>query len=145
MPSANYRHDVQTSASATQAWAALQDPNTWGSLAGVEQIRNAKHDDAGDLLSYDFTALAAAKSYDGKATTVVSDAPYSMAVKISSSEMDGRISIEIIEEDGTTRGTVSLSLEAKGFLSSMFFTIIKQVVGAAFPQQAENLAGRFEA
>jgi len=144
MPSASFRHDVYTSASATQAWTALQDPNTWGSLAGVSEIRNAKHDHAGDLLSYDFTALAAAKTYDGKATTVVSDAPNSMAVKIVSSEMDGRISIEIIEEADATRGTVSLSLEAKGFLSSMFFTIIKQVVGGAFPQQAESLADRFE-
>lgn len=144
MPSASFRHDVHTTASAAQAWTALQDPDTWGSLAGVSEIRNAKHDHAGDLVSYDFTASAAAKTYDGTATTVVSDAPLSMAVEIVSSEMDGRISIEIIEETKSTRGTVTLSLETKGFLSSMFFTIIKQVVGAAFPQQAENLADRFE-
>lgn len=143
MPSADYRHSLVSPASIGDAWAALQDPMTWGTLAGVTSISNAKHDTGGDLVSYDFVALAAAKSYKGKAQIVTSERPHSMAVRINSIEMDGRIGVELAEHDSGVRADVTLKLEAKGFLSNMFFLAIKTVVGASFPEQAEHLADRF--
>lgn len=143
MPSARFTHEVHTAASPETAWRVLQEPETWGSLGGVTDIRDAKYADDGDLLSYSFSAMAAAKSYDGRATTVVSEAPQTMAIKIASIEMTGRIAINLEAVETGTKGTVSLTLEPKGFLSSMFFTAIKVAVGTGFPQQAEALAERF--
>lgn len=144
MPNARFHHHTTAPANIETAWTILQDPATWGLLAGVESITNVTRTTTGDLASYEFIAKAGGRAYPGLAHTVTSDRPAEMAVRIQSREMDGLIATSLsADDDHEVAVAVTLELETKGILSGMFFSVISGVVGAGFPGQVEAIATRF--
>ncbi len=143
MPNARFHHHATASSDIDTAWTILQDPTTWGSLAGVEKITNVARNESGDLASYEFVARAGGRAYPGVAHTTTSRRPNEMTVRIQSREMDGAIAATLSDlPKGRVEIEVMLELETKGLLSSMFFSIISGVVGSGFPEQVEAIASR---
>jgi carbon monoxide dehydrogenase subunit G len=141
-----FTHSATVNASAEHAWEVLQDPQTWGTIAGVERVYDARHTPDGVLRSYRFTVKAAGKSYEGIATTHDADRPSLMAVTIDTPEVMGTITVELTPSNpGGTDMTASLKMKPRGVLSVLVFPVIAMAVGSGFPRQIEEIAARMDA
>jgi uncharacterized membrane-anchored protein len=56
MPSATFSHSVDVDATPEQAWAALQDPQTWSKIGPVSDVTNPSYHDDGTLAGFDWVA-----------------------------------------------------------------------------------------
>ncbi len=140
-----FTHSVSVDTSLESAWQVLQQPETWGTIAGVERVYDAHHSPDGVLRSYRFTVKAAGKTYEGTAKTLQADAPTLMAVTIDTSEVIGTITVELAPSNpGGVDMTASLKMKARGMLSMLVFPVIAAAVGSGFPRQIEDIAARME-
>ena len=141
-----FTHTVHVAAPPERAWAVLQEPETWGGIAGVEKVFDASHSPDGTLRSYRFLAEAGPKPYEGSAQTVEADAPTLMVVTVDTAEIEGTITTELQPSNphGTDM-TVSLKIRARGILSTMFLPIVSKAIGSGFSRQIDDIARRIEA
>ena len=61
---------------------------------------------------------------------------------LDAGEMTGSINTELDGDDEATELVVTLGIEAKGLLSSMFFGVIRDAVGRGLPAQVDEFATR---
>lgn len=140
-----FTHSVKVDTDLEHAWTVLQDPETWGLIAGVERVYDAHHSPDGTLRDYKFTVLTAGRTYEGQARTHNADRPSLMAVTIDTSEVIGTISVELGPSNpGGTDMTASLKMQPKGLLSAVVFPIISRAVGNGFAGQIDAIAARME-
>lgn len=144
MPSETFEHAVSIDASRATAWAHLQEAETWEALAGIDRVHNVVHNDEGQLISYEFDAIAGGKRYPGVATVTERVNPDRMVLRIDSSEIDGNISTTLAD-DHPLELRVRLQLRSKGLLSTMFFPVVAASVGNGFPRQVDEFAARVSA
>jgi len=141
-----FTHSVKVDADPAHAWTVLQDPETWGVIAGVERVYDAHHSPSGTLLDYKFTVAAAGRTYEGQARTHDADEPTLMTVTIDTSEVLGTITVELNPSNpGGIDMTASLKMQPKGLLSVVVFPIITRAVGGGFAEQIEAIGARMEA
>ena len=140
-----FTHTVHLSTPPERAWAVLQEPETWGGIAGVQQVFDAEHNRDGTLRSYRFLAEAGRKPYEGSARTIESDAPALMIVKVDAAEIEGTITTELAPSNPHgTEMTVSLRVRPTGILAIMFFSIVSEAIGSGFSRQIDEIAERIE-
>lgn len=140
-----FTHTVHLSTPPERAWAILQEPETWGGIAGVQQVFDAEHNPDGTLRSYRFLAEAGRKPYEGSARTIESDAPARMIVKVDAAEIEGTITTELAPSNPHgTEMTVSLRVRPTGILAIMFFSIVSKAIGSGFSRQIDEIAERIE-
>jgi carbon monoxide dehydrogenase subunit G len=140
-----FTHSVKVHAAPDHAWDVLQDPETWGLIAGVKRVYDARHFPNGTLRDYHFTVMAAGRAYEGTARTQEADEPSLMAVTIDTSEVMGTITVELGPGNpGGTDLTASLKMQPRGLLSALVFPIIARAVGSGFAEQIEGIATRME-
>ncbi len=144
MPSERFEHRVSISADRETAWSHLQEAATWEALAGIDQVHDVVHDAGGQLVSYEFVALAGGKRYPGVATVVERERPTRMVLTIDSTEITGSITTDL-HEDSPLELVVALELRSKGLLSTMFFPVVTASVGNGFPTQVNEFAARVSA
>ncbi len=140
-----FTHTVVVASTLERAWAVLQEPETWGEIAGVQEVYDATHHPDGTLHGYRFVAEAGRRLYEGRAETVEADAPSLMVVVVDTPEVEGTITTEL--RDSNPHGiemTVSLKLRARGILASVFFPVVVRAVGSGFAGQVEAIALRME-
>jgi carbon monoxide dehydrogenase subunit G len=141
-----FTHSVKVDAPIDHAWEVLQDPETWGMIAGVERVYDSQHSPDGTLRGYRFTVNAAGKRYEGTASTHNADKPAFMAVTIDTSEVAGTITVELAPSNpGGTDLTASLKMRAKGMLSMVVFPVIARAVGSGFADQIDGIATKIAA
>lgn len=146
MASAQFSHTVSSRAlSLDEAWAGLQDPATWATIAGVSEVTNPNFDEAGNLNGYLFTAVVANKEYAGKAEVRLSSRPTDMVVYISTSEISGHISANLKPGGGGVSVTVGLDLQTRGLLSGMMFPLITGAIRSGLPDQVQQFASHLAA
>jgi len=140
-----FTHTVHVNAFPERAWAILQEPETWGAIAGVQRIYDATHHPDGTLRSYRFLAEAGMKPYEGSARTIEADEPSLMVVTVDTAEIEGTITTELQPSNphGTDM-TVSLRIRARGILSTLFLPIVSKAIGSGFPRQIDDIARRIE-
>ncbi len=144
MPTEKFEHSVSIDSDRATAWAHLQEAKTWEALAGIDRVHNVVHDIDGQLVSYEFDAIAGGKRYPGVATVKERAAPDRMVLVIESSEIDGSISTSLAD-DHPLQLKVALTLRSKGLLSTMFFPVVAASVGNGFPRQVDEFAARVSA
>jgi len=124
---------------AAEAWRALQDPQTWAAIAGVDQINDVGYAADGSLAGYAFKVTVGIHTIRGSAKTVEAVAPRLMRLAISSAELTGWVQAAIGETfAGSPELTVSLSMRPRGLLATMFYPIIVQTAGSEFPGQVRR-------
>lgn len=140
-----FTHTVHLNALPERAWAILQEPETWGAIAGVQRIYDATYHPDGTLRSYRFLAVAGMKPYEGSARTIEADKPSLMVVTVDTAEIEGTITTELQPSNphGTDM-TVSLRIRARGILSTMFLPIVSKAIGSGFPRQIDDIGRRIE-
>jgi carbon monoxide dehydrogenase subunit G len=146
VPPDRFTHTVHIDALPERAWAILQEPETWGEIAGVQRIYDASHHPDGTLRGYRFLAEAGMKPYEGSARTIEADQPSLMVVTVDTAEIEGTITTELrpTNPHGTDM-TVSLKIRARGLLSTMFLPVVSKAIGSGFSRQIDNIARRIEA
>ncbi len=139
MPAATFTHAVDSSSSTADAWAALQNPDTWCAIGPVASVSDPVHDGDGVLTSFKWVADLGGKSYPGIATTTSYQAPEQYELTMDTSEIAGDVVATIDPSEAGRIVTVTITFRTKGMLSAMFFPAIKQALASGFPQQVEDL------
>lgn len=138
MPGRNFSHHSISPVSVEQAWGALQKPETWGRIGGVNRIENATFDHEGNLTGYRFVVDIAGTAYRGTALRGQWDPPHRMAMAIDSEQLTGQINVEISSVPSGTEVTVEMAMEPAGFFGSMLFPVLTNAVAKGFPEAVER-------
>lgn len=146
MPSQTFAHTAVTAASIEQAWGALQQPETWEAIGGIERVSDPRRAPDGRLMGFEFAFNAGGRYYAGRATTVRSERPERMTVEIDTSEMAGTMDVALAA-DGASKVSVAvtLSIRSKGLLSGLFFPLIAESIGAGLPANVDRFAAALAA
>ena len=140
MPSQTFTHEATTSAAPDQVWQALDRPDTWQAIGGVDRIFDPSLDSEGRLRGFSFETTAAGRTYVGEATPHERVEGETMAWRISNAEVSGLTRVSLTQSDRGTTISVSLHVESTGFLSSMFFPVIAGAIGGGLPRTVEEFA-----
>lgn len=141
MPSASFSHTVTVAAPRDRVWAALDKPETWNGIAGVDRVHQAVVDEEGKLRGFLFDTMVGGTAYEGKATPHSREEGEAMAWELANSQVKGQIHIDLADAaGGDTRMTVVLEIASAGFMAGMFFSAIANAVGTGFPATVDAMA-----
>ena len=138
MPGQTFQHAAVTSAPVSDVWKALDEPGTWEAIPGVDRVIDPVVDADGRLRRFSFESDVGGRKYLGEATPARREEGRLMAWNINSSEIKGKVAIEIAPEDQGTKVQVRLDVEGAGVLGSMFFPVIASAIGSGFPATVEE-------
>lgn len=140
MPTATFRHQARAAADATSVWERLQNPATWGDVAGIDSTSDHVFD--GDhLTGFRFTATVAAVPYRGTARVTESTPGRSMSLSIRSSELHGTITVHLSGAGDATDLAVTMTMQPAGFVGPVVFPLVTRAVENGFASSVERLAG----
>lgn len=140
MPSKSFQQSAVAHAGVEAVWSALNSPESWESVPGVDRILESVVDLEGQLQGFSFETVAAGKRYRGRALPAGRETRKMMAWDIETSEIRGRIIVGLHEAKPGTRVDVSLRMESVGVLSSVFFPVIAAAIGEGFPNTVQEFA-----
>ncbi len=138
MPGKSFQHSAVTQAPVSDVWKALDEPGTWEAIPGVDRVIDPVVDADGRLRRFSFESDVGGRKYLGEATPARREEGRLMAWNINSSEIKGKVAIEIAPEDQGTKVQVRLDVEGAGVLGSMFFPVIASAIGSGFPATVEE-------
>ena len=121
-------------------WAALQKPETWQAIGGVDSVHDAVIDQEGRLQGFAFEATAAGQTYPGLATPDAREEGKVMGLAIYTPEVEGVIRVELDDSNGGTQCTVTIELESRTIISAVLFPAIASAIGSGLPQAVESFA-----
>jgi carbon monoxide dehydrogenase subunit G len=137
MPSATYRYATTVDATPARVWDGLQNPEVWGAIGPVQNVREPLVED-GALRGFSWSTEIGGVVYEGTGTAVVSDRPERYELELDTSEMTGTITVDITGANPTGSDVaVTVELRSKGLLSSLFFPIVSKAIGDALPEQVD--------
>lgn len=145
MPEESFSHTATTSASLDEVWSALNRPQSWEAIPGVDHVLSSSIDSEGRLRGFTFESSVAARKYRGNADPAAWVEGRVMGWDITSSEVKGTIMVEISAANPGTRVKVDLTARSAGMLSSMFFPVIAKAIGSGFPRAVNNFAQGLDA
>ena len=140
VPRRTFSHTVEIDAAREGVWAALQRPETWQAIGGVDKVHDAVIDKEGRLEGFAFEATAAGQTYPGLATPDAREEGRVIAWAIGTPEVEGVIRVELDESKGGTPCTVTIELESRTIISAVLFPAIASAIGSGLPQAVESFA-----
>jgi hypothetical protein len=141
VPSQTFSHSTEAAVPVHVVWAALERPETWEAIGGVDRVFDPRIDETGRLRGFSFDTVAAGKRYVGTATPRERIDGQRLSWHIENSEIRGSTTVDLASTDnGDTMLTVTLDVESAGFLSSMFFPIIAGAIGNGLPRAVDEFA-----
>ena len=140
MPSQTFTHEAATRAGIADVWSALDRPDTWEAIGGVDRVFDPDIDDQGRLRGFSFETVAAGKRYVGLATPHERVEGQKMAWRVKNSEVSGVTTVELRTVADETMIAVTLEVQSAGLLSSMFFPVIAGAIGNGLPRAVDQFA-----
>lgn len=140
MPSASFSHEAHIEASPATVWASLQTAETWADIGPINEVWDPHHDHDGSLAAYKWSADVGPTTYRGSSLVVVSETDQRMRLDLDSSEVTGALEALLIPNGTGTNIRVTLDIESKGFLATMFFAAVAKAVGNGLPEQVDRFA-----
>jgi carbon monoxide dehydrogenase subunit G len=142
MPRASYTHSAVIAAPAIDVWRRLQDPETWRTIGGIDEIWDPTTDD-GNLVGFRWKATAGTRRIRGTARVTERANPQRMVLALSTSEMTGTLTADLDAGDGATGLDVTLTFASRGMVASLFFPLISNVLGEGLTRQVDEFAASF--
>jgi carbon monoxide dehydrogenase subunit G len=142
VPSQTFSHSSATTATVEVVWAALDRPETWEAIGGVDRVFDAEIDPRGRLQGFSFETVAGGKSYTGVASPRRRVEGETMAWDVKSSEIRGVTEVDLDGDGEKTTVTVTLQVESAGLLSAMFFPVIAGAIGKGLPGAVDGFVSR---
>lgn len=140
MPKASFSHSSTVSSPREKVWTALDLPETWNSIAGVDRVHEPITDAEGRLLGFKFDTVVAGKAYEGTASPHARVEGETMSWDISNSQIRGVIHVGLSDHFDGTLLDVGVDIESVSMFSSMFFGVISKTVGDGLPRTVEEMA-----
>jgi carbon monoxide dehydrogenase subunit G len=140
MPSSSFEHTINVDAPAAAVWDRLQDPEVWTALGPVQEVWDPVIED-GVLISFSWSTDIGGTTYEGTGSAVSANRPDRYDIALDTSQMKGTIGVALSPANQhRTDVNVTVELEPKGLLSSMFFPIVSRAIGDGLPDQVDALA-----
>ena len=136
----SFNHSTTVNAPRTAVWAALDLPETWNAVAGVERVHEPVIDDDGKLRGFKFDTVVAGRAYEGIARPHARVEGEAMSWDIANSQIRGLLHVELADADHGTLLNVGIDMEAASMMSRMFFGVIASTVRDGLPRTMEDLA-----
>ncbi len=144
MPRASFTHRVTVPRSADEIWDQLQVAETWSNIGPVEDVWDAEHTDDGHLQRYRWSTTVGPRSYRGRAKVIASEPGHLMRLDLDATEVVGTLTTRLAQNgDDATHLEVTLEVESRGTLSTLFFPVVSQAVGNGLPAQVNRFAESF--
>lgn len=143
MPRDEFSQSATADASPSEVFSVLDEPETWEQIGGVDRVIDAVVDPEGRLQGFTFEVRAAGKSYVGRATPRERVEGRLIAWNVDTSEVRGATAVTLEPDGDRTKITVTLEVESKGLLSTMFFPVIAAAIGSGLPRSVDEFAARF--
>ena len=142
MPTEAFRATATTNTDPAGAWEAMQQPEAWEGIAGVERVTGPEFHADGSLARFRFEAEVGGKSYPGVAEVAESAPARSMTLQLATSELAATVGLALQDVDGGTEITIELTIRTSTFMASLFFPLVADVIGRGLPTAAEDFARR---
>lgn len=143
MPTQTFTHTATAAAPLEKVWASLDRPETWEAIGGVDRVFDPIVDDRGRLRGFSFDSVAGGKKYVGKAVPRQRTEGSLIAWDIENSEVQGVTTVELSPDGDATTVTVTLDVESRGMLATMFFPIVAKAIGNGLPASVDDFAAGF--
>ena len=104
----------------------------------MDRVIDPVVDADGRLRGFSFESDVGGRKYLGEATPARREEGRLMAWDIDSSEIKGKVAIEIGPDDDGTKVQVRLDVEGAGMLGSLFFPVIASAIGGGFSATVEE-------
>jgi len=141
VPSASFTHQSTAQAKKADVWNSLQDAATWANIGPVENVHDAVHNGDGHLDSFRWSTTVAARRYPGTAVVAAAEPERRMLLALDAREVVGALEARLeANGDGTTIVTVTLEVQSRGTLSTMFFPVVSEAIAKGLPAQVERFA-----
>ena len=144
MPKETFSHTALTRAERAEVWKALDKPETWEGIGGVDKVIAPVIDNDGRLRGFSFETAVGGKIYLGKATPKAREESRLMAWNIENSEVRGVTTVQLSDDGPGTRVQVTLEVESVGMFASMFFPVIANAIGSGLPESVDAFAAGFD-
>lgn len=144
MPRQSFVHKAVASASPEHVWKALQRPESWAQVGGVNKLDSPSFDELSDLIGYKFVAAVAGQDYSGTATRTAHVPGHRMVMEIDSEHLDGAIAIDLEPAGSGTSITVAMTVGSKGFTTAVMFPVISAAIASSFNQTVESFVASLE-
>ena len=144
MPSESFTHIAIARAPVERVWETLDEPSTWEEIGGVDRVLDPVIDPEGRLRGFSFEVKAAGKKYLGFAKPHERTEGELMSWNVDTTEVRGITRVALEPAANGTEITVTLEVESKGLLASMFFPVIASAIGNGLPRSVEEFARQFE-
>lgn len=140
VPSQTFTHTALAAAQVERVWEALDRPDTWEGISGVDRVFDPAIDEQGRLRGFSFETTAGGRGYIGTATAHHRAEREVIAWRIESSEVRGFIRVSLSPVEAGTSVTVNLEVESAGVMSAILFPVISGAIGRGFPETVERFA-----
>jgi carbon monoxide dehydrogenase subunit G len=141
VPGQTFSHAATTPADIDAVWESLDEPGTWEAIPGVDRVIDPLVDAGGRLRGFSFESDVGGRMYVGDASPAGREEGRLMAWDIDSSEIKGKVAIELGPHGDGTRVQVRLEVEGAGMLGSLFFPVIAAAIGSGFKATVEDFVG----
>jgi len=143
MPSATFHHDAATPLAVAELWALLQVAETWTKIGPVEKVWDARHNDS-HLEGFRWSTSVGHSQYEGTADAEIVDDGSRMKLNLATRELVGALFADITAQSDGSQLRVTLAIEARGMLASLFFPAISQAVGSGLSTQVDAFVSSLE-
>lgn len=144
MPRATYTHEETTQRSIADVWLRLQEVDTWSNIGPVEHVWDPVHDEAGQLVSYRWSASVGPTTYRGHAKVVDATPEQLMVLDLDGGEIGGVLTTRLSQNGNGSHIAVTLSIVSKGTLATLFFPIVSEAVGRGLPEQVRRFVAHLD-
>lgn len=143
VPKESFTHVAIARADVGRVWETLDEASTWEEIGGVDRVTDPVIDDDGRLQGFSFEVKAAGKKYVGSATPHERAEGELMSWRVDTTEVRGVTRVALEPVDDGTEVRVTLEVESKGLLSTMFFPVIASTIGSGLPRSVDEFAQQF--
>jgi hypothetical protein len=143
MAGSAFTHSVVVDARISDVWDRLQRASTWQDVGPVEKVWDPEHGTGGELLGYRWSTSVAGRPYRGTARTVASHPQETMMLALDGGEVSALLTTTLSSASETrTSIEVTIELEPKGMMGTLFFPVISAAVGRGLEDHLEAFARR---
>jgi carbon monoxide dehydrogenase subunit G len=140
VPSQTFSHSAVAASPQDAVWKALDTPETWEGIPGVDRVFDPIIDDDARLRGFSFESTAGGRRHLGTALPEERVEGEVMAWRIETSEVHGGIRVELAPSPRGTAIEITLRVASAGIMSSMFFPVIAAAIGSGLPRAVDEFA-----
>lgn len=134
------RTTIEIDAPVDEAWPVLQQLATWEGVAGIEDLRDAEYDGAGNLTAFRFATDTAVGRVNGRAS--VQAAKPAMAIRAEQKGLRITLQVELHNVGVGSHAHVQARAKASSFFSMPLELTVNAMLDGSIEREAAKIARR---